>query len=99
MRFPQGFYLLVLVPLTLALICSEIPESRALTDDVSNDLVVGSAAPTKTFVKVATDHSVSKPLFPASPELITSNRGTLSLDSVAPFSGEDILHLHSIQRK
>jgi hypothetical protein len=99
MKFPQALYLLVLVSLTLALICSEIPESRALTDDVSNDLVVGSAAPTKMVAKIAADQSISKPLFPTSRELITSNRGILSLHSAAPFLGEDIFHLHSIQRK
>ena len=99
MRFPQGLYLLVLIPLTLALICGEIPESRGLTDDVSNDLVVGSVFPAKTFAKVAIDHLVFKPAFPASRELITSNRDILFVAPFLPFSGENILHLLSIQRK
>ena len=94
----QGLYLLVLIPLAFALICSEIPESRALTDDVSNDLVVRSPAPNTIVVKVATDHSVSKPLFLMSGELITSSRGTLLPSPALPFSNEDILHLLSIQR-
>ena len=97
MRFPQGLYLLILIPLAVALICSEIPETRALTDDVSNDLVVRSPTPNTIVVKVATDHSVSKPVFLTSGELITSSRGTLL--PALPFSNEDILHLLSIQRK
>jgi len=98
-RFPQPLYLLLLIPLTLALICNETPESRGLTDDVSNDVVVRSVFPTRTVAKVATDHSVSNPAFSASRELITSNRDILSLVRFLPFSGEDILHLLSIQRK
>ena len=102
MRFPQGLYVLVLIPLALALVCSEIPESHSLADDVSNDLVVGSRAPATTVAKaakVATDHSISKPLLPASAAPITSDRGTRFLDHITPLSGKDTLYLLSIQRK
>ena len=98
MRFLQGLYFFLLIPLALALICSEVSESRALADDVSNDVIVRSPALVPTVVKVAKDYSISK-LSPALEKLVAGERGALIPDLAAPFSGEEILLLLSIQRK
>jgi len=99
MRFPKALYIFALIPLALALLCSETPESRALTDDVSNDLVVRSPAHATAVVEAITDNSGSNSPFPASEELTTSDRGTLFSNPATRFLTEDILHLLSIQRE
>jgi hypothetical protein len=76
-----------------------MPESHSLTDDVSNDLIIGSPAPGKTLAKVSAQHSVFSPLFRALQELISTHPVIASSDPAALFSGNDILHLLSIQRK
>jgi len=98
MRFRQGLYILALIPLMLALICSEIPESHALSDDVSNDLIVRSPVPAAMVAKIAIDNSLSKLMIAGSRSLILSNQGAL-FEPARPSSGEDLLHLLSIQRK
>jgi hypothetical protein len=96
MRFPRPLYLLLLIPLALALICSEIPESRALADDVSNDLVIASLTPAKSLASAPAASVFS--LVPP-PHPLISNDQLLVASDPAPLSAEKLLHLLSIQRK
>ena len=99
MRFVQALSLFLLIPLALALVCNEVPESRALTDDVSNDIIVRSRALSPAVAQVKTEPPIADPWSPALRKLVPNDRGTPFTNPAAPFSDEDILHLISIQRK
>jgi len=100
MRCLRRFCILLVSSLAFGLICSEIPESLSLYDDISNDFLVSGSAPKIGIVQTARrEPNLRRAAAPTA--ALSTLPSLLPIHSTQPAlpSGPDLLRLLSIQRK
>jgi len=98
MGLAKRLYILLLLSLSLGLFCGEIPESLNLSDDVANDFVEDSAAPSASEIQEVRENPRPAPRVSPSEQLIPQLQAVRPIEYTL-LAMPDLLRLFSIQRK